>query len=218
MTLTIEFDHLVVAAATLEQGVTHVERCLGVRCTPGGRHPGLGTHNALLGLGEDRYIEVIAIDSDAPAPTTPRWFGLDDDTIQATLRRRPRLLTWVARSSDLDAAVAACLHASGQPRPMRRDDLHWRIAFPDDGALIEGGLVPPLIEWGSGVQHPAQRLPASGLRLAALHGVHPEPERVRALLAPLSLDGEIDLEPGVPGEPPRLLAAIQTPDGLRRLD
>ncbi len=218
MTLNTEFDHLVVAADTLERGTAHVEQCLGARCVPGGRHPTLGTHNALLGLGHDRYIEVIAIDPEAETPTTPRWFGLDDPAIQATLRARPRLLTWVARSSDLGAAVAACAHDAGRPRPMQRDDLHWRIAFPGDGALIEDGLVPPLIEWGSGVRHPARRLPDAGLRLRALHGVHPDPARVQERLTPLSLSGVLTLEAGDAGAAAHLRAGIETPDGLRWLD
>ena len=213
-----EFDHLVVAADTLERGTAHVEHCLGVRCVPGGRHPKPGTHNALLALDGDRYIEVIAIDPRAKAPATPRWFGLDDPAVQAALRERPSLLTWVARSDDLDAAAAACVHDPGPPRPMQRDELHWRIAVPNDGALIEEGLVPPLIEWGSGVRHPAQRLPDNGLRLRSLHGVHPDPERVRQCLAPLSLNDVLVLEAGCTDEPARLQAEIETPQGLRWLD
>lgn len=218
MSVDTEFDHLVVAADTLERGTAHVERCLGVRCVAGGRHPKLGTHNALLGLGDDRYIEVIAIDPEAETPATPRWFGLDDPAVQAALRERPRLLTWVARSDDLGAAVAACVHDAGLPRPMQRDELHWQIAFPDDGALIEDGLVPPLIEWGSGVRHPARRLPDAGLRLRSLHGVHPDPARIRQMLAPLALTDVLALEAGRAGEPARLQAEIETPDGLRWLD
>lgn len=218
MSLQMEFDHLVVAADTLERGIDHVERCLGVRCAAGGRHPKLGTHNALLGLGQDRYIEVIAIDPAAETPTMPRWFGLDDPGVQAALAERPRLLTWVARGPDLDAAVAACIHDPGRPRPMQRDDLHWRIAFPDDGALIEEGLVPPLIEWGHGVHHPARRLPDVGLHLRALHGVHPDPNRVQERLAPLSLNDALALEAGGAGEAARLQAEIDTPGGLRWLD
>lgn len=208
-------DHLVVAADTLERGVAHVERCLGVACRPGGRHPGMGTHNALLHLGTDTYLEVIAIDPGAPAPEQPRWFGLDDPALQAALAARPRLLTWVARSDDLDATLAACVHDAGTPRPMRRGELHWRIAFPTDGHLVEGGLVPPLIEWGEGVAHPAGRLPDEGLRLERLVGLHPRPQRVRELLEAPAPGHVLEIETG---EPAGLRAAIRTPHGTRWLE
>src|SRR5438270_709897 len=55
-------DHLVVAAATLEEGEDYVETRLGARPLRGGRHVAMGTHNSLLKLGEKTYLEVIAID------------------------------------------------------------------------------------------------------------------------------------------------------------
>ena len=214
-----EFDHLVVAADTLERGVAHVEQCLGAACVRGGKHPAMGTHNALLGLGRDRYIEVIAIDPDADAPRdgSPRWFGLDDPVLSAALKERPRLLTWVARTDDLDTALATCSHDPGPARPMERGDLRWRIAFPTDGALIEGGLVPLLIEWGDDTPHPGGRLPDRGLRLRTLHGVHPDPDRVSVALAALVLGDALVLEAAGPGCGPLLQAEIDTPEGLRWL-
>ena len=213
-----EFDHLVVAADTLERGVAHVEQCLGATCAPGGRHPVMGTHNALLGLGRDRYIEVIAIDPDADAPQDgARWFALDDPELRAALKERPRLLTWVARTPDLDPTLAACTHDPGPGRPMQRGDLHWRIALPEDGALIEHGLVPLLIEWGIDTPHPGRRLPDRGLRLRALRGVHPDPERVTTALMSMGLGDALALAAAPPGSDPLLQAEIETPEGLRWL-
>jgi hypothetical protein len=39
-------DHLTVAALTLDEGVEHVRRSLGVM-PPGGAHPLMGTHKSL---------------------------------------------------------------------------------------------------------------------------------------------------------------------------
>ena len=44
----------------------------------GGSHPGLGTHNALLSLGDESYLEIIAPDPTQPKPDHPRIFGLDE--------------------------------------------------------------------------------------------------------------------------------------------
>jgi len=211
-------DHLVVAAERLEDGIDHVERCLGVRPHPGGQHPDLGTHNALLRLGPSIYLEVIAIDPDGAVPEVARWFDLDGEATRHALAERPRLLTWVARSDDLDTLLTQCLHDSGEARRMRRGEMTWRIAFPADGHLVEGGLVPPLIEWDPGMTHPAERLPDDGLTLIALHGVHPHPDDVRDRLAPLGLEGDLHLEDGEPGTAPTLQARIGTREGERWID
>ena len=50
--LTPVFDHLVVAARTLEEGAAWVEARLGVAPVPGGKHPTMGTHNRLLRIEE----------------------------------------------------------------------------------------------------------------------------------------------------------------------
>ena len=57
-------DHLVVAAATLADGIEYVAGITGVAPHAGGKHVAMGTHNALLRLGERIFLELIAIDPD----------------------------------------------------------------------------------------------------------------------------------------------------------
>src|SRR5215471_8417337 len=73
----VMLDHLVVAAATLEQGEDYVEARVGIRPKRGGQHVAMGTHNSVLRLGERVYLEVIAVDPQGCAPAQPRWFELD---------------------------------------------------------------------------------------------------------------------------------------------
>lgn len=90
----------------------------------------------------------------------------------------------------------------------------WRIAFPGDGHLNEGGLLPPLIEWDAGSVHPASRMPDSGCSLAAFSGFHPDPEAVREQLATIGLEEALDLQQD---DHIHLEAEIDTPAGRRTL-
>lgn len=200
----LRIDHIVVSAATLEEGARHVEEALGVRPRPGGRHEHMGTHNLLLGLGTRLYLEVIAIDPDAPRPAWPRWFRLDE------FSGPPRLTNWVARTGDLDAALAAAPPGTGDPVDLARGDFRWRMAVPADGRLPFDDCFPAMISW-QGDLHPSDRLPDSGCRLQRLTVSHPE---APALSAALDLaDPRLAFAEGPPG----LSAEIATPAGLRVL-
>lgn len=172
-----QVDHLVIGAATLEQGAAWCAATLGVLPGPGGKHPLMGTHNLLLALASPAfprcYLEIIAIDPQAPPPTRRRWFDLDDAALRATLAAGPRLIHWVARCDDA-AAECAMLRSAGiergevlqAERDTPRGLLRWRIAVRPDGARLAGGALPTLIEWGD--VHPADSLSGSGLQLESL--------------------------------------------------
>ncbi|MBI3522974.1 MAG: VOC family protein [Betaproteobacteria bacterium] len=210
-------DHLVVAATELEAGARWLEAHLGVRLSPGGAHHAMGTHNRLLKLGPQFFLEIIAIDPAAAAPARPRWFALESRQMQARLAERPRLIHWVARSTGIVAESAACPEPLGPPMTMRRGNFEWLITVPDDGHLPGDGLVPTLIEWRV-PQHPADGLPDTGCSLMKLEGFHPEPARIRDALTRLGLNQALAPHPTVPGEAPALLAYLKTPLGLREMD
>ncbi len=160
-------DHLVVAATTLADGIDYIASITGVAPQPGGKHVTMGTHNALLRLGERVYLEIIAIDPQAAKPRHARWFELDRVALQSELTERPRLIHWVARTADIERAGAQCPVPLGTVHPMARGDFRWRITIPADGALPAGGLVPTLIQWDVPA-HPADKLPASNVGLRSL--------------------------------------------------
>lgn len=171
--MRLELDHLVVGAATLEQGAAWCETVFGVAPAPGGAHPLMSTHNCLLRIDAPAfpraYLEIIAIDSTAPPPGRARWFDLDDAGLQQQLRAGPALIHWVARVPDLDAACDVWRGAGierGVAQAASRGDLRWRIAVRPDGARLARGALPTLIEWGD--THACDRLPASGVVLEGL--------------------------------------------------
>lgn len=210
-------DHLVVAAANLDGGAAWLEDRLGVALAQGGKHAAMGTHNRLLRLGPHSYLELIAIDPAAPAPLRPRWFGLDDAATRARLAERPRLLHWVARVPDLNAALAGCPEALGEAIELARDLLRWRISVPSDGLPPLGGLLPALIEWKTDT-HPAAGLADTGCELMKLEGFHPDAARVRRALAALGLEHALAVFPCERDEPAGLAAYLRTPARLIEID
>ncbi len=201
----MRIDHLVVVAETLEAGEAAIRASLGTGLDPGGRHPQMGTQNALLSLG-DAYVEVIAIDPEAPPPGRPRWFGLDHAS------GPPRLAHWVARPDDLAAALREAPMGLGETLEMSRSDLSWRITVPPSGAPPLDGVVPALIAWEG--PPAAARLPDRGLRLKRLRLVHPRMGDIAAAWPRLAETPGLSLEVG-PG--PDLRAEIDTPEGTKTL-
>ncbi|QJI39569.1 VOC family protein [Pseudomonas sp. ADAK2] len=205
-------DHLAIVAPDLDTGCAFVSRALGVELQPGGAHPRMGTHNRLLRLGADIYLEVIAIDPSAQRPDRPRWFGMDDLAVDTP----PRLATWVARTDDIHAMSEACRAIVGDPEPMTRGTLAWQITIPADGSLPLNGSAPTLIQWAQ-TPHPASAMLDRGCELVALDVFDPDPAKVQALLTAINFSGPVHLHALDATAKPYLIAHIQTPSGLKKL-
>jgi hypothetical protein len=210
-------DHLVVAAHTLDQGSAYVQEALGVPMTGGGKHAAVGTHNRVLKLGPGQYLEVIAIDPEGRQPEFPRWFNLDDPEFQNRLKTRPRLITWVARTENVNALAEAIYGQRVCVRPMQRDALRWRFAFTDDGSMPGDGLIPHLIQW-DGRMHPSQKMKDAGCRLLSLDGAHIDATYVKRVIASMGFDHLITFHPVSKQRPPGLSARIKTSAGVAVLD
>jgi len=209
----LALDHLAIAAARIGEGIDFVEEMLGVRMPLGGKHPVMNTHNAVMKLADGLYLEVIAIDPEAGPPQRPRWFGLDDPRLQARLAGEgPRLIAWVARSTDLATSMRASSLDLGEALEMSRGALKWKIAVPPSGATVRGGLLPTLIEWPPGVHPTAQRMPDLGVRLASLTLRAAKPEPIRMALSTIGADLLVSIKPMRRGAEP-LEALFTRPDG-----
>jgi hypothetical protein len=205
-----DIDHLVVAAASLPQGVSYIREKLGIEIPPGGKHPLMGTHNHLMRLGPACFLEVIAIDPDAPPPSRRRWYDLDNPQLQQDLQASPRLITWVVRCLDIIAVVDAAAMPLGSVLTVSRGALSWRLTVPDDGHLLEGGVVPPVIEWACGAR-PWEAMADPGCRLVELTLAHPDPDWLCNGLRSLHQEGYPQVTV-VEGTAPGLKAKISTPE------
>lgn len=191
-------DHVVIRAATLEEGAAYVEDALSVRVAGGGAHAAMGTHNLLTGVG-DAYLEVISIDPDADAPGRPRWFALDADSSRAGLA------AWVVRVPSLPDAPEM-----GSTLDLARGDLSWQITVREDGRIPFDGAGPLPIRWESAPAAP----PPSDARLISLVAIHPEPAALSSFLDAIDLAAPVSVQAG---DSPRLIASFDSPVGPRVL-
>jgi hypothetical protein len=225
--MTAVVDHLVVLAASLEQGCAWSERILGVTPGPGGEHPLMGSHNRLMNVSGQAYrrtyVEIIAINPGVePGKTSgqKRWFDMDDPVLEARVAREgPLLIHFVAAVSDVAAAVRALAalgldrgHVVQASRQSAAGLLDWRITVRDDGQRLFYGGLPSLIEW-TGTAHPADAMATSGVTLEALEFSHPRPDNLNSAYAAIGLTG-VTATQGAPS----LKATLMTPLGRVMLE
>ncbi|MEO1139340.1 MAG: VOC family protein [Pseudomonadota bacterium] len=202
----LQLDHIAIAADSLKAGRAYAEEVLGVPLLQGGQHGHYGTHNLLLGLEDGLYLEVIAVDPEAPSLSYPRWFDLD------RFAGPPRLTNWICRTDDL-AGFVRVIPEAGEIVPLARGDLQWSMSVPPSGILPYDNVFPPVIEWASS-DHPAKRLPSSGCRLTRLCLCHPKADDLQGLLAPMLNDVRLTFQTGTVG----LRAELDTPNGKAVLE
>jgi hypothetical protein len=176
-------DHILLGCNDLDKGIAFVEESTGVRAAFGGVHPGAGTRNALLSLGENRYLEIIAPDPKQPASADSR-----------DLRKleEPVLVGWATHPGDIEAFAARLkqegIAATGpNPGSRKRPDgrvLHWKtLGLKDDAA----GLLPFFIEWSGDSLHPSVDSP-QGCRLLTFEAFTPKPDELWRKATELRLD------------------------------
>jgi hypothetical protein len=202
-------DHLVYATIDLEESILDLESRLGVRAMHGGQHPGRGTRNALIGLSDRSYVELVGPDPAQAETAAPIWFGIG--RLDA-----PCLVTWAVAHHDLCSLAARAQAqgvrlgpvASGSRQRADGSQLRWR--FTDPANVVAGGLVPFFIDWGDS-PHPAASAPR-GPALESLRAEHPDPMRVRQALAAVGVEMPVEQ-----GSGPALIATLRTASGLVEL-
>lgn len=203
----LKLDHITVVARNLEEGCAYIKDQLGIEMPEGGAHLQMGTHNKLLSLGDDVFLELIAVDPTVKSPDRRRWFNLDD------FKGDPKLATWVLATNDIEETLKQAHPASGQAVEVARGVLSWLISVPETGVMPLDGAFPTFIEWPEG-SHPASGMADLGCRLVSLTIEHPEAEEI------LSLIGQ-KIDCGVTrilfSSEMKITAVIQTHEGLKTL-
>jgi hypothetical protein len=195
-------DHLLWGGPDLKAAITSLVRRTGVRATDGGRHPDLGTHNALAAIGRRQFLEVIAPDPTLESGALAR---------QLAARTQPGLLMWAARVDDAPAIAAratdegfrAVMVEGHRERP-DGTEIRWTNVFVSDHGA--GVLIPFFIAWHDGV-HPADDAPR-GLHLRTLRAETPEPAALEAVLEALDVHIAVRRAPRA-----RLVAILDSPRG-----
>jgi hypothetical protein len=214
--VTATIDHLVYACTDLESTCGWIAETTGVTPAPGGRHPGEGTRNALLSLGERTYLELIAPDESQTAVSKPLAFGID-------ALRAPSLRAWACSPADIAGAAKTSRrggHPLGEPVAGRRlteegSEITWTLALPQSPRAEPGAfsdydvaLLPFLIDWGQS-PHPVTTSPV-GLVLEHFVLSGPSPDALRGLLEDIGLKGPWAVEAS---PAPALRAVLKKPQG-----
>ena len=196
-------DHILLGSSSLEEGVAFVKEHTGVTAAFGGVHPGRGTRNALVSLGDRHYLEIIAPD--------PAQSGAPDDYDLKKLAT-PRLVGWAAHPGDLNALAARLRNAKlafdgPTPGSRQRPDgrlLEWRTLNLHD---TRDGLLPFFIAWSMDTVHPSVDSPA-GCKILRFELSAPDSAELQRISTLLDLDVLV-----LHSEKPQLLARVGGLDG-----
>jgi len=203
MSPPLELDHLLYATPDVDATVAELETRFGVSFQGGGRHPGWGTRNRVLSLGDRRYLEVIGPDEAEPDVEGGPILGVDrlDGARMAWWAVRPFLMPLTCGEFETVGFVPGEI-MTGRRALDDGGELVWQITDPRVRLL--DGILPLVIDW-EGAAHPGAD--PSGVTLKALRLEHPEGEELTRRFAELGL-------PGVhPGALPAIVATFDTPAG-----
>jgi catechol 2,3-dioxygenase-like lactoylglutathione lyase family enzyme len=202
-------DHIVIVVDDLDSAVDGYSR-LGFSVVRGGRHQGIGTHNALIAFADGTYLELIAFLEPISLPPHP-WYR--------ALQKGGGITDFCVQTSELEADTAAFRTAGAvvaNPFHMGRErpdgyQLKWALA------TIEGeqqGLIPFFIrdETPRDERVPKQRSHSNGV------------SGIRALALALDEVGSIEAiytralgNPGTPIERPDIGRGVKFKLGMQEL-
>lgn len=195
-------DHFVVAIDDLDAGISAFESLTGVRPVYGGAHPTLGTHNALVSLGRDQYLEILAPRPDASLHPMVQEVG-EHETLTPIL--------WALATDDLvelHRVISAAGFAADEPSPSSRvteegETLSWSMFMMGDERPANA---PFFIQWDPAPRHPLASSP-TGCSLMSFTIASLERDGLQRLLTTVGFTASV-----VTG-PARTVITLETPRG-----
>ena len=174
----LELDHVLIAVDDLADAARDLDARYGLSAVPGGRHPGWGTANVIVPLG-DAFLELVAVVDEAEAAESAfgRW-------VAAGAAAGGGPLGWVVRPRGLDAVARRLgLRVSdGSRETPAGERLQWRTAGIGEAAAEPS--LPFFIEWGNRTPFPGHATaahPAGAVSFARLE-LSGDPDRLTAWL------------------------------------
>ena len=200
-----DVDHIIWAVSDLDKGIATIEEKTGVRAIIGGVHPGRGTRNALISLGDRHYLEILSTDPDQQDVK-------DERTDFVKSLAQPQIMGWAAGTrniADVEKGIReAKLEMVGPNAGSRKKPdgtmLKWTTIAVGGH---DGTVVPFVIEWGKDTVHPSEDSP-KGCTLRELQLAHPNPGDVNPFLEAMGLSIR-----ATEGSEPKITAILDSPKG-----
>ena len=145
-----KLDHIVFGAFTLEEGTKFVENKLQAKLSDIGYHKDMGTHNRVIRINDQVYLEVVAIDPKNRNLKKRKWFNLDNSNLQSKLKNSPQIIGYVIENDDINITKYYDIYIEAS-----RANYRWKFAMPTyqnkflDNDIVEAGIIPSLITWES---------------------------------------------------------------------
>lgn len=203
---SLRLDHVMYVVRDLDEAARRVRFELGLDSYAGGEHVGIGTANRVVPLGDEQYVELMAVTDETTARSNPVG-----QTVLDWAGEGEGLRAWCLSTTGIDAVAARLgLNATAWTR-LRPDgvELHWRLAGVDrsmaDASLpffIQWDVPPSLHPGAERVDHTVEPLGIAWIEVGG------DPERIAAWTERADLPVRV-----VPRRPGPLALGIATPDG-----
>ena len=196
-----QIDHIILAINDLDKGIEEMKTLTGVEPVFGGIHPNTFSQNALISLGNNTYVEILAPRADADS--VPEW-------INKLEKLTP--YGWAVSTKNIEATAGKITSLEREVtrlRPGSRDKpdgqtLSWTTFAITD---LQTPGIPFLIQWGEGSAHPSTTSP-EGCKLGSVSISSSEAEDLETLFSNLGIEVGV-----ISSEDTSLTFKLETPNG-----